>query len=145
MNRQNSTQIKTYEKGGQYLLASRLMAIGRFSLITLIISIFALSSGSRAALSYDIVHGLLLMFGSLWVVSILISVGLTIPLRCSSCGNRVAVITSYAKLSPDYVAREQSESTKNKFINFFIPLELFSKRMHCVRCNQEYSLKETRQ
>ena len=135
------TPIKNYEKAGQYLVASWLMAVGRFSMIVWFACIFLLSSGQRLALPYNIVHGLLLLSGFLWVVSILSSVGLTIPLRCSACGNRIAVITSYAKLSPNYVDREKSESTKNKFINFFIPLELISKRMHCVRCNQEYSLK----
>jgi hypothetical protein len=144
MNKQNNTNIKAYEKSGKYLLASWLMAVGRFSLIAWIICIFELSSGQKLGLSYDIVHGFLLLSGSLWIVSILLSVGITIPLRCTACGNRIAVITSYARLSPDYIAREKSESTKNKFINFFIPFEIFSKRMHCVRCNQEYSLNEPR-
>jgi len=143
MNNQKDTGIKTYEKSGQYLLASWLMAVGRFSLIAWFIIIFALSGEMSFCLPSSIVHGLLLMSGSLWVVSILLSVALTIPLRCSTCGNRVAVITSYAKLSQDYVDREQSESRKKKLINFFIPFELISKRMHCVRCNQEYSLIET--
>ena len=140
MDRPNNTKIKTYEKAGQYLLASWLMAIGRFSMLAWIICIIALSGGQKLGLPYDFVHGVLLLSGFLWVASILLSVILTIPLRCTTCGNRVAVITSSSKVSQDYVAREQSESNKNKFINFFIPFELFSKRMHCVRCNQEYKL-----
>jgi len=135
--------MKTYEKAGQYLLASWLMAIGRFSFFSWFISIFVLSSNVRLGLPYIIVHGLFLTFGALWVVSILLSVAITIPLRCTTCGNRVAVITSYSKLSPGYVTQEKSESTKNKLFNFFIPLELFTKRMRCVRCNQEYSLNKT--
>jgi hypothetical protein len=146
MDRQNNnTHIKIYEKAGQYLLASWFMAVGRFSLITWMLCILELSSGQRLGLPYNIAHGFLLFSGSLWVVSILLSFSLTMPLRCTTCGNRVAVITSYAKLSQSYIDREKSESTKNKIFNFFIPLELISKRMHCVRCNQEYSLSETSQ
>ena len=138
MNSQNNTDIRTYAKSGQYLLASWLMAVGRFSLIAFIL--FAVLGDKRFGLPHDVVHVLFLISGTLWVVSILLSVGLTISLRCTACGNRIAVVTSYAKVSQNYVNKERSESAKNKFINFFIPLELYSKRMHCVRCNQEYSL-----
>lgn len=141
MNNQNNASIKNYGKSRQYLLASLLMAIGRFSLIAWVVIIFALSSSRSFGMPHNLLQSLLLIAGALWVVSILLSVGLTMPLRCITCGNRVAVITSYAKTSEDYVKRERSESAKNKFINFFIPIELFSKRMRCVRCNQEYSLK----
>src|SRR6266540_3723937 len=108
MNKQNNANIKAYEKSGQYLLASWLMAVGRFSLMAWFICIFVLSSGRSLGLSYDIVHSFLRLSGSLWVVSILLSVGITIPLCCTACGNRIAVITSYTKLSPDYIARKKS-------------------------------------
>ncbi len=136
--------MKIYEKAAQYLLASWLMAIDRFSFFAWFTFIFVLSSNMRLGLPYSIVHGLLLTFGALWIVSILLSIAITIPLRCTTCGNRVAVITSYSKLSQGYVTQEKSEPTKNKLINFFIPLELFTKRMRCVRCNQEYSLSKMR-
>ncbi len=139
---QNITPMKTYEKAGQYLIASWLMVIGRFSMIAWFTCILLLSKGRMSELLHNILYDLQILSGALWIISILSSLGLTIPLRCNSCGNRIAVITSYAKVSPDYIAREQAQSRKNKFINFFIPIELFSKRVHCVRCDQEYSLKE---
>ncbi len=91
--------MKTYEKAGQYLLASWLMVIDRLLFLAWVLCVFDLSSNMRLGLPYSIVHGLLLTFGALWVVSILLSVAITIPLRCAKCGNRVAVITSYSKLS----------------------------------------------
>ena len=138
MESQTITGIKYYDKARQYLLSSLLMAIARFALMAFIV--FVVLQDSRFGLRHDLIHAFFLISGSLWVVSILLSVGLTIPLRCGTCGHRVAVITSYAKVSQDRINREKSESIKNKFINFFIPIELFSRRMHCVRCNQEYSL-----
>ncbi len=138
MNSHDKTGVKYYDKANQYLLSSLLMAIGRFALIAFIV--FAILKDARFRLPHDLINAFFIVSGSIWVVSIILSVLLTIPLRCSTCGQRIAVITSNAKIPKSYVDRERAEILVNKLINFFIPLELFSKRVHCVRCDQEYSL-----